>query len=117
MTFLISDIAIYADDTSLFPDCDQASNLWQQLELASESETDLRNTMDWGKKWLVDFNAGIDFRLTDLITLVLLMWKWVDFSLRKNHLLRCYGSLSLLNLDWGFYIISIAKLPPSKLNP
>ena len=26
---------------------------WQQLELASE----LRDTVDWGKKWLVDFNA------------------------------------------------------------
>ena len=33
-------------------------NLWQQLELASELESDLRQTVDWGKKWLVDFNAG-----------------------------------------------------------
>ena len=38
--------------------CDQASDLWQQLELASELESDVRDTMDWGKKWLVDFNAG-----------------------------------------------------------
>ena len=30
------DIAIYADDTTLYSDCDQASDLWQQLELASE---------------------------------------------------------------------------------
>ena len=28
------------------------------LELASELEPDLRDTVDWGKKWLVDFNAG-----------------------------------------------------------
>ena len=34
------------------------SNLWQQLELASELESDLRGTVDWGRKWLVDFNAG-----------------------------------------------------------
>ena len=34
----------------------QASDLWQQLELASELESDLRDTVDW--KWLVDFNAG-----------------------------------------------------------
>ena len=33
-------------------------DLWQQLELASELESDLRDTVDWGRKWLVDFNAG-----------------------------------------------------------
>ena len=30
----------------------------QQFELASELESDLQDTVDWGKKWLVDFNAG-----------------------------------------------------------
>ena len=35
------DIAIYADDTTLYSKCDQASDLWQQLELASEFESDL----------------------------------------------------------------------------
>ena len=54
----ICDIAIYADDTTLYSKCDQPSDLWQQLELASELESDLRNFVDWGKKWLVDFNAG-----------------------------------------------------------
>ena len=38
--------------------CDQASDLWQQLELASELESDVQDTVDWGKKWLVDFSAG-----------------------------------------------------------
>ena len=55
---IICDIAIYADDTTLCYKCDHASDLWQQLELASELESDLRDTVDWGKKWLVDFNAG-----------------------------------------------------------
>ena len=32
--------------------------LWQQLELAFELEFDLQETVEWGKKWLVDFNAG-----------------------------------------------------------
>ena len=32
----ICDIAIYADDTTLYSKCDQASDLWQKLELASE---------------------------------------------------------------------------------
>ena len=26
--------------------------------MASELEFDLQDTVDWGKKWLVDFNAG-----------------------------------------------------------
>ena len=51
-------IAIYGDDTTLYSKCDQVSDLWQQLELASEFEYDLQDTMNWGRKWLVDFNAG-----------------------------------------------------------
>ena len=35
------DIAIYADDTTLYSKCNQASDLWQQLELACELESDL----------------------------------------------------------------------------
>ena len=38
---VICDIAIYADDTTLCFKCDQASDLWQQLQLASELESDL----------------------------------------------------------------------------
>ena len=40
MTFLmmLSDIAIYAVDTTLYSKCNQVSDLLQQLELASELE-------------------------------------------------------------------------------
>ena len=38
---VICDIAIYADDTTLYSKCDQASDLWLQLGLASELESDL----------------------------------------------------------------------------
>ena len=31
---VIGNIAIYADDTTLYSKCDQVSGLWQQLELA-----------------------------------------------------------------------------------
>ena len=41
---VICDIAVYADDTTLYSKCDQASDLWQQLELASELESGLRET-------------------------------------------------------------------------
>ena len=33
------------------------SDIWQQLELASEFESDLQDTVDWDKKWLVNFNV------------------------------------------------------------
>ena len=36
----------------------QASDLWQELELASELESDLRDTVDCGRMWLIDFKAG-----------------------------------------------------------
>ena len=38
---VICDIAIYADDATLYSKCDRASDLWQQLELTSELESDL----------------------------------------------------------------------------
>ena len=64
---MICDIAIHADDTTLYSKCDQASDLWQQVEWASELESDLRGTVDWGKKWLVDFNVGktLSFELSN----------------------------------------------------
>ena len=37
---------------------DQANDLWQQLEFASELESDLQDTVGWGKQWLVNFSAG-----------------------------------------------------------
>ena len=55
---VICNIVINADDTTLYSKYDQASDLWQQLELASELESDLGDTVDWGRKWLVDFKAG-----------------------------------------------------------
>ena len=73
---VICDIAIYADDTTLYSKCDRTSDLWQQLELASELESDLRDTVDWGKKWHVDFNA----RKTQL----------VSFDLSNKH--ECHTS-------------------------
>ena len=43
---VICNIAVYADDTTLYSKCDQASDLSQQLELASELESDLRDAVD-----------------------------------------------------------------------
>ena len=41
---VLCDNAVYADDATLDYKCDLASDLWQQLELDSELESDLRDT-------------------------------------------------------------------------
>ena len=108
---VICDISSYADDTTLYSKCDQASGLWQQLELASELESDLQDTVDWGKKWLVDFNAG-------KTQLVLFDWSnntgsidvKIDGSvLEEKSSFNMLGLTHSSKLDWGSYIISIAK--------
>ena len=90
---VICNIAIYADDTTLYSKCDHTSDLWQQLELASELESDLPDTVDWDRKWLVDFNSGktqlVSFdrsKNTGAIDV-----KMDGSVLEENHLLRCWG--------------------------
>ena len=55
------------------------------------------------------------FRLISQITIVLLMWKWMGVFLRKNHPLRCWGRLSLLNWMWALTLSLLLKMPPRKL--
>ena len=52
---VIFNIAVYADDTTL--KCELKSDVWQQLEFASELVSDLRDTVDLGMKWLISFNS------------------------------------------------------------
>ena len=114
---VICDIAIYADDTTLYSKCDWASDLWQQLELASELESDLRNTVDWGKKWLVDFNAG----KTQLVSFDRsnnngsIDVKMDGSVLEEKSSFKMLGLTFSSKLDWGSYIISIAKTASKKI--
>ena len=43
------DIAIYSDDTTLCFKINHGSDLWEQ-QLASELESDLRDTVNWSRK-------------------------------------------------------------------
>ena len=73
---VICNVAIYADNTTLYSKYDQASNLWQQLELASQPESDLRETL-WtgaGSGLLISILEKFNwFHFTGLETLALLM--------------------------------------------
>ena len=96
---------------------DQTSDLWQQLESTSELEPDLKDTIDWSKKWLVDFNAG----KTQLI-----FFDWSNNTgamdvkmngsvLEEKLYFKILGLSFSTKLDWGSYIISIAKTVSKKL--
>ena len=113
---VICDIAIYADDTTLYSKCDWACDLWQQLELASELGSDLQDTVDWGKKWLVDFNAG----KTQLVSFDRSNNNGsIDMKMRgsifEEKLFKMLGLTFSSKLDWGSYIISIAKTAFKKI--
>ena len=114
---IICNIAIYADDTTLYPKYNQASDLWQQLELASELESDLLDAEHWGRKWLVDFNAGktqlvlfdrsknngaIDVEMNGSV-------------LEEKTSFKMLGLAFSSELDWGSYIFSIAKTASKKI--
>ena len=97
----ICNIAVYVDDTTHYSKCDRAFDLWQQLKLAFELESNLWDTVDWGRNGLLIWMLKKlnRFGLTSLITQVPLMWKWTGLFLRKNHLLRCWGELSPLTFS------------------
>ena len=107
----ICNIAIYVDDTTLYSKCDQASDLWQQLELACKLESDLRDTVDWGRKWLIDFNAektqlvSFDRSKNTSASDV----KMDGSVIEEKSSFKMLGLTFSSKLDSGSYIVSIAK--------
>ena len=78
--------------------------------MASELESDLRDTVVWGRKWLVDFNAGKN-RLVSFDRSrnnVAIDVKMDGSVLEKKSSFKMLGLTFSSKLDWGSYIISIA---------
>ena len=96
---VICDIAIYADDTNLYSKCDQAS------------ESGLQDTMDWGKKWLFDFNAAktqpVSFDWSNNTGYIDV--KMHGSVLEEKSLFKMLELTFSSKLDCGSYIISFAK--------
>ena len=109
--YVIFNISIYLDDTTLYSKCDEASHLWQQLQLASELGSKLRDTVDWGKKWFVDPNAG----KTQLVSFDRsnnngsIDMKMDESVLEEKSSIKMQGLTFSSKLNWGSYIISIVK--------
>ena len=88
----------------LYYKCDQASDLWQQLELASELESDLWDTLDRGKKWLQCWEnaTGFDLKMDGSVLDLKSSFKMLGLNFSSK-------------LGWGSYIISIAKTASKKI--
>ena len=114
---VICNIAIYADDATLASKCDQASDLWQQVELAFEHESDLLDIVDWDTKWLVDFNAEktllVSFDPSNSTGAIDVKMDWS--VLEEKSSFKMLELTFSCKLDWGSYIISIAKFASKKI--
>ena len=107
-------IAIYADDTTVSSECDQAFRIGFWTWMWSMKHFGLwQEAACWFQCW----NSSTSFFFADLVTLVLLIWKWMGLFLRKNHLLRCWDCLCLLKKIETLILSELLKLPPKKLEP
>ena len=85
--------------------------------MASELESDLRDTVDWDRKWLVDFNAG----KTQLVSYDqskntgAIDVKMDGSVLEEKSSFKMLGLTFSSKLDWGSYIITIAKTASKKI--
>ena len=106
MTFLmmlsVLLVSMLIDDTTLYS---KASDLWQQLE------SDLQDTVDWVRKWLVDFNAGktqlVSFEQSNNTGAIDVKMDWSVLAQKSSF--KMLGLTFFSKLDWGCYIISIGK--------
>ena len=114
---IICNIATYADDTTLYSNWGGAPDLWQQLKLASELESDLRNNDNWARKWLVDFNAVkthlVLFEQSNSSNDIDL--KMDGSVLEEKSYFKIFGLSFSSKLHWGSYIVSIARSVSKKI--
>ena len=85
--------------------------------MASEPVSDLQDTVDWGRKSLVDFNAG----KTELVSFDrsnntgAIDVKMDGSVLEEKSLFKMVGLTFSSKLDWGSYIISVAQNATKKV--
>ena len=90
--------------------------MYQQLKLVSELESDLQDTVGWGRKLFIDFGA----KKTQFISFDHLSnsgannVKIMGQDLSENHLSRCWVSLFLLNWIRTLTLLLLLKLPLRK---
>ena len=85
--------------------------------MASELKSDLRDTVDWGKKWLVGFNAEktqlVSFDQSNNTGSIDV--KMDRSVVEDKSSFKMLGLTFSSKLDWGSYIIPIAKTASKKV--
>ena len=85
--------------------------------MASELESDLQDTVDWGRDRLVDFYAEktqlVSFHLSNNTGASDM--KMDGFVLEENSSFKMLGLTFSSKLDWGSYIIFIAEMCSKKI--
>ena len=113
---VICNIAVYADDTSLYSlsvirhlICGNNLNWLQNLNL-------IYDTVGWGRKWLFDFNAEKTqlFSFDRSSNTGAIDVKMDGPVLEEKSSFKMLGLTFPSKLDWGSYIISIAKSTSKK---
>ena len=108
-------MAIYTNNTT--PYRDQPFDLLQQLELASEFETDLQYTVNWSRKFYFNaekaeivlfyqsnYTAAIDVKMDGSV-------------LEEKSSFNMLGFTFSSKLEWGSYVISVVKTVFKKIGP
>ena len=113
---LLSQIAIYADDTTVY-DCRESTDDFSMVEQAGSLELDLGDIVEWGEKWLVTFNAA----KTKLLSVSrshkahLPPVSMNDQDLSENDSFRLLGLTFSKSLTWNDYVETIAKSAAQKV--
>ena len=114
---LLSKVAIFANDTSLYSCLNEKSNLSDQTELSNNLEHDISSVSSWGSKWLVTFNS----KNTKLLSInryrnpVDIPISMSSKPLPNSSSLRLLGLSFSFDLTWTDYIKSIAKSASMKV--
>ena len=91
--------------------------MWQQLKLAFELESDLRNNDNWARKWLVDFNAVktqlVLFEQSNSSNDIDL--KMDGSVLEEKSYFKIFGLSFSSKLHWASCIVSIARSVSKKI--
>ena len=100
------------DDTLLYCRCNQGFDLLQP-GMAAELESDLRDTVEWGRKWLADFKASktqlVSFDRSSNTSAI--DGKMGGSVREEKYLLRFWDCLSLLNWIGAPAFSLLLKLP------
>ena len=85
--------------------------------MAAELESDLRDTVDWDRKWLVDCSTGkTQLVLFDLSNNIGAIYVKMDVSVLEGKSSFKMLRLSFaFKLDWGSQIVAIAKTATQKI--